>query len=483
MNKINKLIIENFQSHENTTLDFTKGLNVIIGPSDQGKSAVIRAIRWVLFNEPRGTDFIRQGALMARVAVEMNNGYTVVRERSKSKNKYTVINPDGNTMVLEGFGNDVPDEVVKAHGIPLVFLDNGINSSLNIGGQLEGPFLVSESAAVRAKAIGRLTGVHVIDKAIRDCIIDLRRESQSSERVSKEINDVSVKLESYGGLAYLEEALDSSRVTIGRLESLIKNNENLIAHKNNYELLSAEYYKVNLLLKKLVELDKCELAIKSCEADILKFNVLKRAKIVLDNVQSEIVHTVKVMHKTENIDKGYILLDDIKNKLTKLNKIIYYNGLKQSVIKELEHISSTIEQTRNIKSVVDTAASIEEKVSKIKILVDIQRKLEIINQDIEKGKYYLIKYKNVEMCEEQLTDIHKKKELLQKLEEAKRQYQINTNFILEGNKYIQNNKNDIANFIKEYIDLLKKVGKCPLCNSEISGIKIKEIIKEYEEVN
>jgi DNA repair protein SbcC/Rad50 len=47
MTYINKVRIENFQSHEDTLMEFHKGLNVITGPSDHGKSAVMRAIKWV----------------------------------------------------------------------------------------------------------------------------------------------------------------------------------------------------------------------------------------------------------------------------------------------------------------------------------------------------------------------------------------------------------------------------------------------------
>jgi exonuclease SbcC len=58
---IKKLSLRNFQSHRETDLEFSPGLNIIVGPSDQGKSAIIRALRWLFYNEPRGTGFIRVG--------------------------------------------------------------------------------------------------------------------------------------------------------------------------------------------------------------------------------------------------------------------------------------------------------------------------------------------------------------------------------------------------------------------------------------
>ena len=61
MGVISSLTLENFQSHKESKIVFDKGLTVIIGQTDQGKSAIIRALKWVLYNEPRGTDFITAG--------------------------------------------------------------------------------------------------------------------------------------------------------------------------------------------------------------------------------------------------------------------------------------------------------------------------------------------------------------------------------------------------------------------------------------
>ena len=48
---LKRVRLENFQSHKNSIIDFDRGLNVIVGPSDSGKSAIIRAIKWALYNE------------------------------------------------------------------------------------------------------------------------------------------------------------------------------------------------------------------------------------------------------------------------------------------------------------------------------------------------------------------------------------------------------------------------------------------------
>jgi DNA repair exonuclease SbcCD ATPase subunit len=74
MKYIKRLILENFQSHKYSEVDFAAGLNVIVGPSDTGKSAVIRALKWVLYNEPSGDFFIREGETNCSVTIHISDG-------------------------------------------------------------------------------------------------------------------------------------------------------------------------------------------------------------------------------------------------------------------------------------------------------------------------------------------------------------------------------------------------------------------------
>ena len=108
MRYIQKLVLENFQSHKHSEIEFDPYLNVIVGPSDQGKSAIIRALKWVLFNEPAGDFFIRKGESKCSVTVIFNDGTKLIRFRSKAKNTYHVYDKSGKPMVFEGFGTSVP---------------------------------------------------------------------------------------------------------------------------------------------------------------------------------------------------------------------------------------------------------------------------------------------------------------------------------------------------------------------------------------
>jgi len=122
MKNIKKVEIKNFQSHQQTTLELNEGFNVITGPSDEGKSAIIRALNWVFYNEPAGTDYIRVGTSRCEVKVVFNNDYQIIRSRtpSNSRNRYEIITPEGDKQVFEKVGRDVPQEVINIHGMPKI---------------------------------------------------------------------------------------------------------------------------------------------------------------------------------------------------------------------------------------------------------------------------------------------------------------------------------------------------------------------------
>ena len=81
---LKSLKIRNFESHRNTQLNFHPGVNVIVGESDQGKTAILRALEWVLFNRPLGEDIKSNWLedINTYVQVEFDDGI-LKRKRTK----------------------------------------------------------------------------------------------------------------------------------------------------------------------------------------------------------------------------------------------------------------------------------------------------------------------------------------------------------------------------------------------------------------
>lgn len=390
MNYIKKMTIENFQSHTNTELEFTPGLNVIVGPSDQGKSAIIRALKWVLFNEPRGMEFITQGASTVRVFLEISNGYKVIRERSSSKNRYVLVQPDETTSVYEGFGNDVPEEIINAHGISKVVIDTDSDVSLNLGEQLEGPFLISQTGAVRAKAIGRLTGVHVIDKAIRDCISDVKKENQTESRCRREIEDVENKLKSYEELETLNKSIKQREKSLSELESLLEKLNKLKRRQEMLKEANINIDKSKCFLDKLEKVNEAELNLYKLSEKKMLWERLIKLKKNYKFVESELKKQEDIIKNTHNIavlNENISKLDDninIKTKLDNLRKS--YIEINKSIDDGNIYIKKVSEETAKYIQSYETELR---KISKCPICfnsIDDGTISKIISQYQQEGK-------------------------------------------------------------------------------------------------
>jgi DNA repair exonuclease SbcCD ATPase subunit len=103
---ITKVVINNFKSHKHTEIEFSEGLNILRGPTNGGKSTILKFIRWVLKNSPDGSKFISWWAEECSGEIYFSDGTCIRRRKTKSGkvNEYTLIDASGNEKVLDGFG-------------------------------------------------------------------------------------------------------------------------------------------------------------------------------------------------------------------------------------------------------------------------------------------------------------------------------------------------------------------------------------------
>ena len=92
--------LENVKSYEQAKVTFTNGVNAIVGHNGAGKSTILEAIGFVLFDalDYNHQEFIRNGAKSARVRVTFvssadERAYEVER-RIGSSAHYVVFDPD-----------------------------------------------------------------------------------------------------------------------------------------------------------------------------------------------------------------------------------------------------------------------------------------------------------------------------------------------------------------------------------------------------
>jgi DNA repair exonuclease SbcCD ATPase subunit len=169
----------------------SSGINAITGRNMSGKSALLRALRLILFNKPDGKNFVTWGAKNAEVEIEYE-GHTLTRIKG-AKNIYVL---DGSEFAR--FGKDIPSEVKQILGFEPVSVESK-SYELNIADPHEAPFLVSESDTTKGRLLSSL-GTHIVgdlvhlDKTIQRSNTSLRKMNAETEVLKSQLEDTDTDL-------------------------------------------------------------------------------------------------------------------------------------------------------------------------------------------------------------------------------------------------------------------------------------------------
>ena len=193
---IKKIAICDFQSHVKTELDLHPGVNVLLGKTDSGKSAVLRALRWLTDNVPSGDGFRPQRSSIgdSRVSIVLADGTVVTRVRGDDTNSYSV---DG--MELKAFGRNVPKEVSDVVNM----------QDINWQGQLDPPFLITESPASAARMLNKIADLDIIDRSLKKVNTKVSRISSEIKLREEDLEEAKSGLSSFKGLDEADGLLTS----------------------------------------------------------------------------------------------------------------------------------------------------------------------------------------------------------------------------------------------------------------------------------
>ena len=182
------LTLEDFQGHTKSVFNLDKGLNVIVGLSNSGKSSLSRALQFILMGSPWDKSWVRFGAKYCKITLETDTGITVLRIKGEKVNKYTLILPNQQPQDFESFGTSVPEAIQQALKIHEVQIDAAESLNLNVALQHDNLFLLSSVPSLRARILGKLSGATFLDHAIRELNKDKRQTT--AEKGSKELEVV-----------------------------------------------------------------------------------------------------------------------------------------------------------------------------------------------------------------------------------------------------------------------------------------------------
>lgn len=174
MKKIKSIHIEGFQAHDRITLELDPGITTIIGPTNVGKSSLIRAIRWAALNSNRGFDFLRTGAKHARVVLT-GEGVAIERLRGKDGNAYGLLEGEAVPQKYDAVSGTVPPQISA-----ILKTDED-----NFQNQHDPAFWLSQTAGEVARCLNKRVKLDVIDDHLSGAAALVRRASIAKD-LSKE---------------------------------------------------------------------------------------------------------------------------------------------------------------------------------------------------------------------------------------------------------------------------------------------------------
>jgi hypothetical protein len=223
---IESVVIRNFQKHGLLRLRLGR-VTTLAGPSDAGKSAVLRALLWCLGNTPGGKAFVKKGKKTCQVTVKLD-GRKLLRRRGKKANLYRL-----GQDAYKALGQGGVPAAVRA----LANVDCG-PGSVNVQRQHDGPFWLADAAGEVARSLNDVCDLGRMDACVAAAAGVVRSAKAQRDAAASRAAEAAAGLASLEWLAVaaaalaraeaLEESLRQARRREAAVAGLLSEREGLL---------------------------------------------------------------------------------------------------------------------------------------------------------------------------------------------------------------------------------------------------------------
>ena len=446
---IKKVQLENYRSHSNTTVEFTKGVNLILGKNGRGKTSILEAISTVMFNtkdrtgKETGKSYIKFGEKSSKVDIDFtaNDGreYNLKTEFFKTKPKKQTLKD----MTGYEYDGDIQEKLEELCGIKKGFEETYEN--IVIAKQNEFINIFKDSGTTREKTFNKIFNTQIYkemyDSFLKEAIDKYKSEK---ENLDSKINYLKENMEDKEQITnFLKEEKELEKNLQNKFKNINVVSKNLENEIKDYETTEIE---LNNLIKNIKdEENKIKKYLNILKENIIEAKQAKKSKIIVKETEKSYLEYLDIENKLkdlrENLDN---LLDEQKLNIQYQNNIekleLSNKNLKVDISSLEENISKNSEKKENLENEISELKIKEENLDlKLKKYINLLGELEKLENfkdkkledklkktteiDILKkelvSKNDLFKATNIEMIEKKLSDFQELEKELKLLEEQK----------------------------------------------------------------
>lgn len=350
-----KVKIKNYQAIKDAELNFVKGVNAIVGGTNNGKSSIIRAIRGAVNNQG-GDSFINYDSDNTEVFLSIGAN-TLLWNKSKKQGKsfYQV-----NGTTYNKIGQKQLPEVAELMNMPEVEVNND-RFQINFWKQMDKPFLVDRTAYQLFDFISKSKEQEVVTtlKDLQEA--EYKDNTKQLDIINAQINSKTNEIRDNDIL--IKKLAPIEDINLNELKELY----NLIIKHNTIknDLLSID----KQIDEAKYKVDQNNIIISDVES---KIKGLDKSIKLIESIGSELEH-INIQHNTLLRESDKLLL--INNKISGIEH--YLHGLEDKIdsfektskaFLEINKLNSSISITENKLTEYDKAISeIEKELSEFKV--------------------------------------------------------------------------------------------------------------------
>ena len=479
---IKKVQLENYRSHSNTTIEFTKGVNLILGKNGRGKTSILEAISTVMFNtkdrtgKETGKSYIKFGEKSSKVDIDFiaNDGreYNLKTEFFKTKPKKQTLKD----MIGSEYDGDIQEKLEELCGIKKGFEETYEN--IVIAKQNEFINIFKDSGTTREKTFNKIFNTQIY-KEMYDSFLKeaIDKYKEKVKDLDKEITFLKENMEDNEQITnFLKEEKELEK----NLQDIFKNinvvSKNLENEIKDYETTEIE---LNNLIKNIKdEENKIKKYLNILKENIIKAKQAKKSKIIVKETEKSYLEYLEIENRLKDLRKNLDnLLEEQKLNIQYQNNIekleLSNKNLKVDISNLEENISKNSEKKENLENEISKLKIKEEKLDlKLKKYIDLLDKLENLEK-IKKeklddtlkktaeinifqknlsSKKDLFKTISIEELEKKLSNFQELEKELKLLEEQKITFEIEINTLKDASNELSSK---ICPYLKENCENLK----------------------------